>query len=278
MARTITELGPREVEFLARQSGRGEQLLTTEHAIAYWGSAEYAWKVLSRLESKGWLERVQHGSYMIVPLDAGAERIWSEDALAVGTFLAPEGAAAYWTAVRHWNWTTQLPRIVTFATPKRRFNMHPVALSVQYRFVLVKPAKIFGVATCRENALAVRVTDRERTVVDMMDRTDLCGGIAEVVESLRLAWPQLDYDRLTGRVREFGSGTVPKRLGFLVEHLGLEVPSSSLLAELRAMVGSGFSPLVRGGSQSGLYMRRWNLRLNAAGFGEPESRSSSSSS
>ena len=56
---------------------------------------------------------------MVVPLQAGLDRVWSEDALAVGTFLAPDGAAAYWSAVRHWNWTTQLPRVVTFMTPRR---------------------------------------------------------------------------------------------------------------------------------------------------------------
>lgn len=267
VARTITELGPREVEFLARSAERGG-LLTADQAAAFWGSSEYAWKVLSRLERKGWLERLERGSYLIIPLEAGPERLWSEDALAVGCSLAPEAAGAYWTAMRHWNWTTQLPRIVTFMTPRRRHNNRPVVLGVQYRFVLVGAERVLGINRSREGSMEVRVTDRERTVVDMMDRPDLCGGIAEVVEDLSSAWPECDPERFLEYVQRFGSGTVPKRLGFLVEHLGLE-PAAGFVEQLRSLMGAGMSDLERGGAKSGRYVRRWRLRVNTSGFDSP---------
>ena len=87
MTRSITELGPREVEFLARLSSSGRALFTMRDAAEFWGTSKYAREKLALLESKGWVDRLEQGSYMVVPLQAGVERVWSEDALAVGTFL-----------------------------------------------------------------------------------------------------------------------------------------------------------------------------------------------
>lgn len=277
MTRTITELGPREVEFLARLSGSGRTLFTVGDAAEFWGGNKYAREKLALLETKGWVDRLEQGSYMIVPLQAGVDRVWSEDALAVGAFLAPDAAGAYWTAVRHWDWTTQLPRVVTFMTPRRRFNKSPTVLGVRYRFVLVREERLFGVSQAFEGGLRVRVTDRERTVVDMMDRPDLCGGIAEVIDALRTAWRDVDHERLLGYVDRFGSGTVPKRLGFLIEHLELELARAEWLEDLRSRISSGMSPLVRGGPATGPYLRRWNLRINSSGFEASQRRASSSS-
>ena len=261
MTRTITELGPREAEFLAMMAGTAKDVFTFEQAERFWGAGPTTRNVLSRLESKGWLERLERGKYMLVPLEAGVAREWSEDPLAIGTFLAPSGAAAYWTAVRHWGWTTQLPRTQFFVTAKRRATARKTILGVPYRFVTLKADHIFGIAEEWAGGLPVRVTDRERTIVDILDRPDLAGGIAEVSEALTRAWPDIDIDRLTEYVERFGSGTVPKRLGYLAELLQLEV-SGAQSARWQSLKGSGITALERGGPAEGRITSRWGLRIN----------------
>lgn len=207
---------------------------------------------------------------MIVPLEAGMDRKWSEDSLAVGTFLAPDGAAAYWTAMRYWGWTTQMPATVLFLTPTQRHRPTPTVLGVQYRFVRVKPQRVFGIHETREGELRIRVTDRERTVVDMLDRTDLSGAMPEVSAALSQAWSELDLDILTQYINRFGSGTVPKRLGFLAERLRLTDPDCSLIETWRRMMGKGVSLLERGGPRQGPIAGRWRLRVNVSGFLDSE--------
>ena len=63
------------------------------------------------------------------------------------------------------------------ATPKRKQAMHPQLLGVRFELVLIKPERMFGVELLGEPGLRLRVTDRERTVIDMLDRSDLCGGV-----------------------------------------------------------------------------------------------------
>ena len=150
-------------------------------------------------------------------------------------------------------------------TPRRKFNRSPIVLGVHYQFVLVRQERLFGVSQAFEAGLPLRVTDHERTILDMMDRPDLCGGIAEVVEAVHVGWHECEPDRLLAYVKRHGGGTVPKRLGFLVEHLGLESPKG-FVVELRGLMGKGMSDLERGGAKSGRYLRRWRLRINTAGF------------
>ena len=271
MTRTITALGPRQAEFLATMAGAGRDVFKIDEAVGFWDSPQYARNELAQLETKGWLERLERGRYLIVPLEAGPDREWSEDSLAIGTFLAPNGGAAYWTAIRHWGWTTQLPRTQFFITPNRRFKQQTIILGVPYRFVTLKSNRIFGLTEEWRGGLRIRITDPERTIVDALDRTDLAGGIAEITPAMTTAWKVLDLELLTDYMKRFGSGTVPKRLGFLAEHLGLPV-SDDWLSCWREMIGSGITQLERGGAKTGRMIRRWSLQINVADLGYLEKR------
>jgi len=195
------------------------------------------------------------------------------DALVVGALLAPEGAAAYATAMRWWEWGPAAGSFgsglssLLFITPKRKQAMRPELLGVRFELVFIKPERMFGAALLGEPGLRIRVTDPERTVVDMLDRSDLCGGIPAVAAALRDAWPALDVERLSGYLERFAGGTVPRRLGYLVERLGLLPPGEPLLERWRALLGAGYSLLERGGPAAGPFVRRWRLRVNVRDLG-----------
>lgn len=194
------------------------------------------------------------------------------DALVVGSLLAPEGAAAYGTAMRWWGWGpaagSSRPGLspVVFITPKRKQAMRPELLRVRFELVLIKPERMFGDALLGEPGLRIRVTDHERTIVDMLDRSDLCGGVPAAAAALEAAWPALDSERLSAYLERFAGGTVPRRLGYLVERLGLLPPADPQLERWRALLGAGYSLLERGGPAEGPFVRRWRLRVNVPGL------------
>lgn len=192
------------------------------------------------------------------------------DALVVGSLLAPEGAAAYATATRWWGWRPAAGSSgsglspVLFITPKRKQAMHPELLGARFELVLVKPERMFGAELLGEPGLRIRVTDPERTVVDMFDRSDLCGSVPAAAAALERAWPALDLERLTAYLERFAGGTVPRRLGYVAERLGLLPPDDPVLARWRGLIGAGYSLLERGGPANGPFLRRWRLRVNVA--------------
>ena len=185
----------------------------------------------ARLVDKGWLERIEKGKYLIVPLEAGPDRTWTEDAHVIAGHLVSPGMVSHWSALNYWNLTEQVPRVTYVQTTARKENRRPRVLGMQFRIVRVKPRKFFGSHGYRAGEWPVEVTDRGKTIVDCLDRPDLSGGLDQVGKALLAGDGYFDWDRTTMYLRRFGSGAVVKRLGFLVETLELTHPSEPRVLE-----------------------------------------------
>ena len=85
---------------------------------------------------------------------------------------------------------------------------------MRFRIVRVKPRKFFGRHVYLAGEFQVEVTDREKTIVDCLDRPELSGGVGQVGEALLAGDGDFDWDQMTDYLHRFGSGAVVKRLGF----------------------------------------------------------------
>ena len=179
MTKNITSLGARENEFLVTLSGTDKNIFTLREAGEFWGSPHNAKIAIHRLITKGWLALIEKGKYLIIPFEAGPSRKWTEDAAIIASALVQPAAIAYWSAIRHWNWTEQIPRIVYVQTTKRKSSPRRKIFGVQYEIVTVASKKFFGMAKAWRNGKPFFVTDREKTLVDCADDVDRAGSIEE---------------------------------------------------------------------------------------------------
>ena len=62
-------------------------------AVKFWGSRLVAKKKLHVLEKKGWIARLERGKYIVIPLEAGPERRWTEDSYVVAAARCVEREA-----------------------------------------------------------------------------------------------------------------------------------------------------------------------------------------
>lgn len=248
--------------FLAAMAGQGKHVFRLEDAIPYWSSPHMARKALSRLVRRGWLKRLERGLYLIVPLDAGPTGQWSEDPLVIATQLAPEGAVSYWTALHYWGMTEQIPRTILIQTIRRRYKARDTILGVRYQFVVIVERKLFGVVTQIRDGLPIRITDREKTLIDALDRPDLCGGIVQVIEVLTSLEP-LDWEKVDSYLDSLDSGAIYKRMGYLVEELDIGIPDQNrLLVKWKKRITKGIALLEPGLENSGPIDTRWRVRIN----------------
>jgi len=248
--------------FLAAMAEQGKPVFKLEEAASYWSSPQMARKALSRLVRRGWLKRLERGLYLIVPLEAGPIGQWSEDPLVIAAQLAPEGAVAYWTALHYWGMTEQIPRTIFVQMVRRKYKPRDTILGVRYRFVVVVKRKLFGVITQYRDGLAIRVTDQEKTLVDALDRPDLCGGITQIVEALQSLDP-LNWKRIDSYLDSLNSGAVYKRLGYLVEKFDIAIPDQSgRLANWKNSITQGIAQLEPGQEDAGPINSSWRVRIN----------------
>ena len=151
---------------------------------------------------------------------------------------------SYWSALNYWNLTEQVPRVTYVQTTARKENRRPRVLGMRFRIVRVKSKKFFGSYRYRAGDYQVKVTDREKTIVDCLDRPDLSGGVAQIAKALVAGDGDFDWDRKTRYLRRFGSGAVVKRLGFLAEALELTHPlDPRILDEWLDLLTAGISKL-----------------------------------
>jgi len=142
-------------------------------------------KKLYILEKKGWVARIEREKYCVIPLEAGPERQWSEDTYLFANAMVQPAAVAYWSAIRHWNWTEQIPRILYVQTTKRKSNPYREIFGVQYEFITVDKRKFYGHTKESRGGKLVLITDKEKTLIDCADDVERAGGIEELVKAVK---------------------------------------------------------------------------------------------
>lgn len=263
MAHNVTELGPKEAEFLVRMASEKNGIFTFAEAQAFWQNRTYTTKVLHRLLNKGWLDRLTRGTYMVIPLEAGLRREWSEEGLVIAPYLARRVAVAYWSALHYWHMTEQMPRMVFLQTPDRTSQRMRKSLGIVFRFITVKEHKFFGIANINIDGRKILVTDQEKTIIDAADRPDLSGGIIQLVEALRGSWDGLDWNRLDAYLERFRVRTAIKRLGYLIEKMNPPLPElEERLARWQSHLSAGIALLEPGAQRKGKIVTKWQLRIN----------------
>lgn len=261
MTDNIRNLSAQEAEFLSRLAAEGKDIFSIDEARAYWPTPANTANVLSRLARKGWLQRLDRGVYMLLPLAAGPERTWTESGLVIAPHLIQPAAVAYWSALHYWDMTEQIPQTVFVQTTRRKQPIE--VLGMYFRFVTVKEEHFFGVIRRTLDGKPLYVTDREKTLLDAAARPDLSGGIIQLAQALRATHSDISWPKLDGYLAHWGGGTVVKRLGYLLETLTLPIPDrDSRLERWQGMLTQGISPLEPGLGDTGPTATRWRVRVN----------------
>jgi predicted transcriptional regulator of viral defense system len=261
-------LGPQERLLLTSLAGEGKRIFRVDEALPYWSSKQQAISALARLAKKGWLERLERGLYMIVPLEAGPTGQWTDDPLVIATHLQPDGAVAYWSALHYWNLTEQVPRTVFIQSLRQRNPSQTTILGVAYKFVRIKKDRFFGIVSRSSEGQRIKITDREKSLIDACDRPDLCGGILQVAQAFQTGEP-MDWDRMDSYLKKMGSGAIYKRLGYMIETLEISMPNrEDRLRNWRKSMSQGIALLDLGGLQTGSVKTKWRVRVNVPAWSE----------
>jgi len=181
---------------------------------------EVLWVMLSRMESGGWIERIEKGKYMIIPLGAEKGKYTCHE-FVIASLLADPCCIAYWSALNFHGLTEQMPRTVFVETTSRRKRQNISIFGVDYDLVRVKNEKFFGFDQHWIEGVSINITDPEKTIVDCLDKPQFCGGVIEVVKALKEG--KFDKKKLIDYSKRINNSGVMRRLGYLSDHLDLEI-------------------------------------------------------
>ena len=239
-------------EFLRFLAGRGAT------------SAETANSHLRRYLAAGRIGRVKRGVFFAAGPGETAGNA-PLDFLLVASRLAPDAVLAYHTALEaHGHAQSIFERLYFLTETKNK----PLKFRGRSLVPVVPPASLRrrkkSFILCGEverRGLPCRVTTLERTLVDVLDRPDLAGGLEEGWRSVA-GVPLFDLEAVLGYVRLRGQANLAAKVGFFLEQrreaLGVR---DEVLARLRRMRPAQLQYLDR--RLGGRVAPGWNLIVPA---------------
>jgi predicted transcriptional regulator of viral defense system len=209
--------------------------------------------ILSRMEEKGSIERIERGKYLIIPLSSEKGKYTLHE-FVIASYLVEPYAISYWSALHYYGLTEQIPSTVFVQTPARKKKNLMEIFGVNYQMVRVKEDKFFGLRKEWIEEIPVSITDKEKTIIDCLDKPHLAGGIVEPAKALKNS--SLDYDKLSMYAIKMDNSAVTRRLGYLCERMGIPL-------DLPAPRSNSYLLLDPTMPAQGENDAKWRLKINA---------------
>jgi predicted transcriptional regulator of viral defense system len=218
---------------------------------------------LTSLVDRGWLRRVRRGVYLVVPLEAepGSTTIAADPWILAREVFSPCYIGG-WSAAEYWELTEQIfrPTLVVTAAAIRSKSIELVGQ--EYRLFRVPASRVQIETSVWRDSVRVKVSSRERTIVDCVRNPALSGGVGHLILMMKeyANHPEHDFKKLLNEAREADSGAVWKRLGYLTEILWPK--EESIVSEASRKLTAGnikLDPLVKA---RGKLVKRWGVWSN----------------
>lgn len=260
----LRTLGPREAQLVLTLSEQGRQTVTTAEAIELLGSMGSARNVIQGLVQKGWLTRLVGGRYLFLPPERGPENLGENNALALASAVVEPSYVGWWAAAAFHGLTTQKPSTIAVAVLHQRPAREIEGTAI--RFVKVAPRKFYGFQEFDVFGRTVRLSTAAKTIVDCLDRPDLCGGSSELARIVFGGTSQVEPALLVEDALRMQSAALLQRLGFLADLVHWQL-DAGLRARLRtAIPASARTRFGRADRREGDigYVHDWGIFVHAS--------------
>ncbi len=250
-----------DAHLLTTLSEAGHDIFTTQLAAEVLGKPSFdVRKQLHHLVKRKWLQRLEKGKYLIVPLSAGMQGRYTENELIIASHLVSPYYISYWTALSFYGYTEQPSRTIYIATTKQK---RPVKIhGLTYRFVRLGSEKFFGYHSVWIGEKPVALAEREKAVVDAVDYPELSGGIVQAAKALWRGRKELDLNKLADYALQMKNRAIVKRLGYLLQRLDLG--NEPLFAKLEKDLSAGYAVLDPLAPRKGRREAKWRVLVNVA--------------
>lgn len=262
LKQNLRSLGDAEARLITSLSSKGKGIFRLSDAEKITDTTSAATrKLIHDLVQKKWLIRLTSGKYLIVPFEAGEEGEHTENWFVIAkSLIEPKRYyLSHYSALDIHEMLTQPAFTVFISTPIRRIPKR--ILGASFRFIFTQQEYLWGIEDAWVNSTQqVKVSDLERTIIDCLDRPDLCGGISETAKGIWTKRKEIDYQKLIAYAKKYNKKSVIKRLGFLLETYSLA--DEATLSNLKGKLTSSYALLDPSLPASGKYKSSWRVRAN----------------
>jgi len=201
--------------------------------------------LISKLLSKNRLIPIKREIYATVPLSSLDRTTKLSDVDVVDYLLGGDYYIGLFNAYNFHGFTEQIPnKLFVFNT---KYSGNKKMLNYNFRFFKIKKGKLFGVSGVQYP----HYSDRERTIIDVLDHPEYLGGLKQVLGKIKES--SLDKKKLVKYAIKYKSVKIMKLVGLLTGSDEL----FKLLEKKKAL--NYYTTIKKTGNK--LLDRKWKLRL-----------------
>ena len=197
-----------------------------------------------KLIKRNIISRLKQGKYIIIPQEIGKDSKYIGNWYVAAREIvnSPDYYISYYSAMDIHNMVTHPVTKVFVNTPKQEYKKQKIAGGVIFEFTYISSKNLWGIKNFWvTKSEQVKVSDIERTIIDCLYRPQHCGGILEIAKGLWMQKQKIDFDRLFSYAVKFNRIVVIKRLGYILESLGLK--DTCYLNKLKSKINNRYYAL-----------------------------------
>jgi len=197
-----------------------------------------------KLIKRNIISRLKQGKYIIIPQEIGKDSKYIGNWYVAAREIvnSPDYYISYYSAMDMHNMVTHPVTKVFVNTPKQEYKKQKIAGGVIFEFIYISSKNLWGIKNFWvTKSEQVKVSDIERTIIDCLYRPQYCGGILEIAKGLWMQKQKIDFDRLFNYAVRFDRIVVIKRLGYILESLGLK--DACYLNKLKSKINNKYYTL-----------------------------------
>lgn len=224
--------------------------------------ASVARDVASRLVAKRALERVGRGRYLVRPLRSQSRPTTASAALQAAVLLQrePYYLGGLWALTFHRLTEQQYISVLDVFVDRRHPSRQLGGARLVFHRVNAERLDYGRVVTDIEG-MSVRLSDPERTLIDLLDFPALAGGGGDALRVVKQTLPRVDRAKLVEYAVRGARSSTCQRLGVLLERADAAPRGLAGLHKRVAKTKSILS-MDPGASRKGAFNRRWSVIEN----------------
>jgi len=256
-------LGPKETEVIARLSYEKVSLVTKEQLDKWFGfPPELRKQIVFRLKKKRVLVPIKRGVYFYSPLESGPAGSRINEFL-IPSVLFPQGNyyIGYSTMYNYYGFTDQI--FQTMYILNTSLQREKVIGGMRFKMVKVSVKRMYGLKKLKIKNTEVIVSDRERTLVDLVYFPQPVGGLKQALRILeeQIKSKKIDIRKLVRYTVKFPSVSTRKRIGFVLDKA--EIGDNILKPLFRSIAETSLVTLFPSSSRKGKINKKWMVIENA---------------
>ena len=257
----LKTLGPISAKFVSDLKEEGRSVFSLKEAQDLLEkNHQETIQFITDLVNRQILFRLNKGIYLLLETTKESSQLSNWPLIAKALVANNDYYISHFAAMRLHGMTTHALAEIQISLPKRCRDKE--IYRIKYHFVYVKPEH-FGGAEQKwvSKQEKVLVSDLERTILDCLNRTDLCGGLVEIFKGIWSINTKINWEKLIDYSYKYSNKAAVKRLGYIAELLEID---NKYLQKLHKIVEDSHDYVLLDpkGEKLGKYYKKWNLRLN----------------